>query len=192
MGFLRHDPHEGGSRKRPKALGGVTRAPLLRVGPAIPWQVAPQHGHPAGDTRPAVIQTSHTPEAEAASVRHTHRTSPRRQTKPAPWSRSRAEAFGSCSGEEASGRWSEAAYAGSRLQAGGTESEPAIPLRRPSLATPVLEASGEEVEAKRVTGYLRGVGAWTPAAPATTLPRILQTLPLQHLLPDSASLLHSR
>ncbi len=35
-------------------------------------------------------------------------------------------------------------------------------------------------------------GAWTPASPATTLPQILQALSLQHLLPDPASLLHSR
>ena len=51
--------------------------------------------------------------------------------------------------------------------------------------------SGLEAEAEASSGPARS-GAWTPAAPATTLPRILQALPLQNLLPDSASLLHSR
>ena len=60
----------------------------------------PRRGHPADDTRPAVISTPNpTPEAEAASIHRTHRTGPRRQIEPAPWGRSRAEAFGGSSGE---------------------------------------------------------------------------------------------
>jgi len=62
-----------------------------------------KHGHPAGQTQPAVNQSlqPHPQKREAASVSRTHRIGPRRQPKSAPWGRSRAEAFGSRSGEEA-------------------------------------------------------------------------------------------
>ena len=65
-----------------------------------------------------------------------------------------------------------------------------------SFSAPVSEFqpashSGLEAEEEASGTPARG-GAWTPTAPATTLPRILQTLPLQHLLPYLTSLLHSR